>query len=96
MFQIRLSIDGMRCGQCEAHVKRRFETLDGALSIQASHIKNEVVILSPRPIDREECEQALSSSGYRIEGYEIQEKPSHGFFYKRKEAKYLASKKKVS
>lgn len=94
MFQIKLAINGMRCGQCEAHVKRQLEAIDGALSIQASHIKNEAVILSPRSIAKEECERALASSGYRIEGYEIQEKPSRGFFYKRKEAKYLASKKK--
>ena len=69
MFQIKLSIDGMRCGQCESHVKRQLETIDGVLSIKASHIKNEVTILSPRSMSREEFEQALASSGYRIEGY---------------------------
>ena len=94
MFQIKLSIDGMRCGQCEAHVKRQLETIDGALSIKASHVKNEVTILSPRSINREEFEQALASSGYRIEGYQAEEKISHGFFYKKTEAKYLASKNK--
>ena len=94
MFQIKLSIDGMRCGQCEAHVKRQLETIDGALSIKASHVKNEVTILSPRSINREEFEQALASSRYRIEGYQAEEKTSRGFFYKKKEAKYLASKNK--
>lgn len=54
MFQIKLSIDGMRCGQCEAHVKRQLETIDGALSIKASHVKNEVTIFSPRSINGEE------------------------------------------
>ena len=82
MFQIKLSIDGMRCGQCEAHVKRQLETIDGALSIKASQVKNEVTILSPRSINREEFEQALASSGYRIEGYQAEEKTSRGFFYK--------------
>ena len=94
MFQIKLSIDGMRCGQCEAHVKRQLETIDGALSIKASHIKNEVTMLSPRSMNREEFEQALGSSWYRIEGYQAEEKTSGGFFYKKKEAKYLASKNK--
>ena len=93
MFQIKLSIDGMRCSQCEAHVKRQLETIDGVLSIKASHVKNEVTILSPRSMNREEFEQALTSSGYRIEGYQAEE-ISRGFFYKKKEAKYLASKNK--
>lgn len=74
MFQIKLSIDGMRCGQCEVHVKRHLETIDGALSIKASHVKNEVTILSPRSINRKEFEQALASYGYRIEGYQAEEK----------------------
>lgn len=96
MFQIKLSINGMRCGQCEAHVKRQLETIDGASLVKASHIKNEAIILSPRSIGREEFEQALASSGYRVEGYQAEEKPSRGFFYKKKEAKYLASKKSSS
>lgn len=45
-------------------------------------------------MNREEFEQDLASCGYRIEGYQAEEKTSCGFFYKKKEAKYLASKNK--
>lgn len=72
MFQIKLSIDGMRCGQCEAHVKRQLETMDGALSIKASHVKNEVTMLSPRSINREEFERPLLLPG--IESKDIKQK----------------------
>lgn len=92
MYVIKIKIDGMRCGQCEAHVKEKLEKIDGALVIKASHMSNSAEIISPLKIEESSILKALEGTGYKATGYSIEEKPDKGFFYKRKAAKYNKNK----
>jgi copper chaperone CopZ len=88
MYVIKLGIDGMRCGQCEAHVSEMLGKIDGALQVKASHFKNEAKIYSPREISEEEALKALEGSGYRLLSHCIEIEGKEPFLYRMKMRKH--------
>lgn len=88
MYVIKLGIDGMRCGQCEAHVAEMLGKIEGALQVKASHFKNEAKICSPREISEEEVLRALEGSGYRLLAYSTEKECKEPFLYKIKMKNY--------
>lgn len=87
MYVIRLGIDGMMCGQCEAHVKEKLMTVKDALIIKPSRYKKCAEILSPRSIPEEEFLTALDGSGYRVMSYAVEEKEKEPLLYRLKHRK---------
>lgn len=70
MTRTTVSIDGMKCSMCEAHVSELIKRhIDGAIVVKASHSKNNVVILSERSIKSDELKSALSGFGYRMQDF---------------------------
>ena len=90
MYVIKLGIDGMRCGQCEAHVAEMLGKIEGALQVKASHFKNEAKIRSPREISEEEVSKALEGSGYRLLAYSTEKECKEPFFYRLKARRYAS------
>lgn len=88
MYQTRIGIDGMRCGQCESHVSEMLSKVEGALVVKASHLKNSATILSPSPITEEQITQALYSSGYRVLSYDSTTSEKEPFLYRIKKRSY--------
>ena len=65
-----LGIDGMRCGMCEMHVE---ETISKALKVKkvkASHIKNQVVVITELNLVESDFRDILDPTGYRITSFE--------------------------
>ncbi|MBO4300982.1 MAG: cation transporter [Desulfovibrio sp.] len=63
-----MSIEGMMCGNCEAHVKHALESLDGVISATASHKKGTATVCLSRKIPDETLGQAVTSAGYTFRG----------------------------
>lgn len=87
MYVIRLGIDGMMCGQCEAHVKEKLQTVKDALIIKPSHYRKSAEILSPRSIPEEEFLKALEGSGYRLMSYAVEQREKEPLLYRLKNRK---------
>ena len=65
-----LKIDGMRCGMCEAHVEEAIRKAIKVKKIKASHIKNNLVVISEEKHSREDFSNILSNLGYKVVSYE--------------------------
>ena len=53
MVKTTLTIDGMACGMCEAHVNDAIRSAVRVKKVTSSHAKGETEILSEEPIDEE-------------------------------------------
>ena len=64
----KLSIDGMMCGHCEAHVKKALEAIEGIDSVTASHEENMVTIVNTKDVDEKTIKAAVEEAGYEYAG----------------------------
>ena len=65
-----LSIEGMMCEHCEAHVKKALEALDAIESAVTSHEKKTAVVTlkAGAQLDEEAVKKAVSDAGYEYKG----------------------------
>ncbi len=65
-----LGIDGMRCGMCEMHVE---ETITKNLKVKkanASHLKNQLVVITELNLTIDDFKAILDPTGYRITSFD--------------------------
>ena len=74
MYQIKLQIDGMACGMCEAHVNDAIRKSCKVKKVKSSHRKGETVIQSETILSQEQIQEALAPTGYKVIGYSLTEK----------------------
>lgn len=67
MNKIILTINGMKCGMCEAHVNDLFRKNIRFKSIKSDHKKSQTVIISEEDYTSDELNRCLDGSGYIIE-----------------------------
>ena len=65
-----LGIDGMACGMCEMHVEDKLKKAIKLKKVDASHIKNNVVVITELELSEEDFKKILDPTGYRITSYE--------------------------
>jgi copper chaperone CopZ len=65
-----LGIDGMGCGSCEAHVQDVIRRNIKAKSIKASHVKNNLVVISEEVLSIEDFKKILDPTGYLVTSFE--------------------------
>lgn len=75
-----LTIDGMRCGMCEAHVCDVIRRNFNVKKVTASHIKNQAAIISDFPLDVDRLKQVVSDEGYRVSEITVEEYVKKGLF----------------
>ena len=73
MVQIRLKVDGMMCGMCEAHVNDAVRRAFQVEKVDSSHSKGETVVVSQEELDPAQLKNALEAAGYRV--LEIRQEP---------------------
>lgn len=61
-----LTIHGMRCGHCEAHVTQALEAVDGVVSATADHSMGRATVRLCRDIPAEILSQAVAAAGYEV------------------------------
>ena len=65
--EIRLTIKGMTCTGCEAHIENEVTKLDGILNVNADYkAANAIVKYDTTKIDLQKIKTAILSTGYKI------------------------------
>ncbi len=64
-----LGIDGMGCGMCEMHVEDKLRKAIKLKKVSASHIKNNVIVITELELSKEDFKKILDPTGYRITSY---------------------------
>ena len=65
---MKITVKGMMCAHCEAHVKKALEAIDGIESAIASHEESLVTITTSKPVDEEVIKTAIVDAGYEYVG----------------------------
>lgn len=65
---MKISVKGMMCPHCEAHVKEALEKIDGVTEAKASHTENLVTLTTSRDIDEAALKAAVEGAGYEYAG----------------------------
>ena len=61
-----LEIDGMRCGMCEMHVEETIAKNLTVKKVSASHLKNQVVVITEELLNEDDFKKILDPTGYRV------------------------------
>ena len=73
MIKTTVSVSGMACNMCEAHVNNAVRKVFPNVKVTSSHKKGETVILSDSSLDHEAVKKAIDDTGYEVKG--IAEEP---------------------
>ena len=68
MTEIRLKIDGMMCGKCEAHMNDAVKKALKVKSVVSSHVEKETVIVTAEDVSDEKLGEIVKEAGYSLEG----------------------------
>lgn len=76
-----IGIDGMGCGACEAHVQDVIRKNFKIKSVKASHLKNNVVVITELNLVKEDFKVVFEPTGYIVTSFErmIAEKKLFGW-----------------
>ncbi len=66
--EMKITVNGMMCEHCEAHVKKALEAIDGIESAVASHTDNLVTITNSKDVDEAAIKAAVEDAGYEFAG----------------------------
>ncbi len=83
MNKVILSIDGMSCGMCEAHVSDTIRKVsDKSAKVSASHTKGTAEIIMEGPPDVARLKAAIKETGYKVLDVKVEpyEKKKRGLF----------------
>ena len=66
MKKITLTVDGMMCGACEAHVNNAVRNAANVKSVESSHARGLCEIVCDDSVDAEKIVEAITLGGYRV------------------------------
>ncbi|MBE5848506.1 MAG: heavy metal translocating P-type ATPase [Lachnospiraceae bacterium] len=66
--EMKITVKGMMCAHCEAHVKKALEAIDGIESAAADHEQNLVTITTTKDVDEASIKAAVTEAGYEYVG----------------------------
>ena len=64
MIKTVVSVEGMMCGMCEAHMNEAIRAEFKVKRVESSHKKNETVIISEEAIDEVKLVELIKKTGY--------------------------------
>ena len=82
MKKITLSVDGMMCGMCEAHVNNAVRKAATVSKVTSSHSTGKTEIWYEGDVDVEAIKSAVSEEGYKVPEVKEGEEEKKGFFAK--------------
>lgn len=80
MIKITLSVEGMKCVKCEAHMDETVRKMFTVEKVTSSHEQNETVILSEEDIADEKLQEAVANAGYALTGIAREPYEKKGLF----------------
>ncbi len=82
MYKIILSIDGMKCGMCEAHINDLVRKKIKVNKVSSNHKKNETTIICDTYLSNELLNNIFDGSGYKINNVKREDAKKTIFGYK--------------
>lgn len=82
MFKTTVTVEGMMCGMCEAHVNEAVRKAFDVKKVESNRGKKQTVIESEAPLDAEKLLACINETGYEakdVKSEEIQKKGFHLF-----------------
>ena len=80
MVKTVLSVDGLVCDMCDAHMNDAIRKAFPVKKVTTSHSKGETVIISENEFSRGDLEKAVSETGYRILSVKTEPYEKKGLF----------------
>ena len=68
MTTITVSVTGMMCGHCEAHVNKAVKEAFGTEDVVSSHEKGTTVIKALQKLDEDKIREVIKEAGYEVTG----------------------------
>ena len=68
MTKTVLSIEGMACGMCEAHVNDAIRANFSVKKVSSSHNKGQTDVISEQPLDEAKLQEVIGKTGYNLTG----------------------------
>lgn len=81
MTKYTLSIDGMACNMCEAHINEAIRNHFKVKKVTSSYKKKETIILSEEEISEEKLQEVIDATGYRFVSMHKEPYVKKGFFF---------------
>ena len=66
MVKYTISVDGMQCGMCEAHVNDAVRQALPVKKVSSSHIKNQTVVVTQQEVDEQKLKDDTHRTGYTV------------------------------
>lgn len=66
MIRTTVSVSGMMCSMCEAHINQAIRDALPVKKVSSSHSKGKTVILSDHPLDKDLLRRTISATGYMM------------------------------
>ena len=66
MIKTTLTVAGMVCGMCEAHVNDTVRSAFPVKKVSSSRSKGETIILSEQPLDLDKLRRLINTKGYTV------------------------------
>ncbi len=80
MIRTTLTISGMMCGMCEAHINDAIRAAFPVKKVTSSHKKGETVILSESSLDESRLRSVIDATGYTLAAVSSQTEEKKGIF----------------
>jgi copper chaperone CopZ len=64
MWKYTISVSGMMCGMCEAHINDAIRKACSVKKVTSSHKKGQTVVLAEVALDPEQLRSAINATGY--------------------------------
>ncbi len=68
MIRTIVSVEGMACGMCEAHVNEAVRNHFKVKKVESSHSEKKTEILSEDRLDEAELRKVIEDTGYTVKG----------------------------
>lgn len=81
MTKYTLSIEGMMCGHCEAHMNDAIRNNFTVKSVESSHTKKQCVIVAEN-LDTDKLKSVVAETGYELKDIKSEPYEKKGFFSK--------------
>ncbi len=80
MFKITISIEGMKCPKCEAHMDEAVRQALKVEKVTSSHEKKETVLIAEEDITEEKLRAVVAGAGYEMLGFTKEPYEKKGVF----------------
>ena len=80
MVKMILSVDGMMCPMCEAHMNDAIRNTFKVKSVSSSHREKTVEIVCTEALDETKLRDCVTGLGYELLGVRVEEHEKKGLF----------------